>query len=202
MRSRGALTLLLPLALALAGCDATSEFMHPVVPARPLEPRADAATVVFLRPSGYAGAEKFTIFDEQGRFVGDSLPTSQFAILMPTGSHVFVANGENTAVLKAELGPARTYYVEVAPRLGFLKPRVHLLAIGRHAPSFEHLRAWLAEAHQYAPLTALGQAAWGLRKDEVARLLGEANESWSKFDEEEREDRTLHVQDGIEQKLW
>ena len=192
----------LPVALVLAGCEATSEFMRPVVPPRALEPRADAATVVFLRPSSYARTDKFTIFDEQGRFVGESLPTSQFAVLMPPGNHVFVASGENTGALKAELGPGRTYYVEVAPRLGFTRPRVHLLAIGRHAQSFEHLRVWLDEAKQYAPLSEPGQAAWSLRKGEVTQMLLEANDSWAKFDTEERQARTLVLEDGIELKLW
>ena len=202
MLSRAAFAFVVPFALLLAGCDATSELMQPVMPPRPVEPRDDAAIVVFLRPSGYARTDKFTIFDEQGRYVGDSLPTSQFAIVMPPGNHVFIAGGENTAVLKAELGPGRTYYVEVAPRLGFTKPRVHLLAIGRHSQSFEHLRDWMAEAKQYAPLSGPGQAAWSLRKGEVAAMLLEANQNWAKFDTEERQHRTLGIDDGIEPKLW
>lgn len=198
-----ALAFVLAVAFVLAGCDATSPFMRPVVPTRPVEPRADAATVVFLRPSGYARTDKFPIFDEQGRFVGESLPTSQFAILMPPGNHVFVAGGgENIGVLKVELGPSRTYYVEVAPRLGFTRPRVHLLAIGRHAQSFEHLRQWLDEAKQYAPLSEQGQAEWSLRKGEVTQMLLDANESWTKLDAEARKDRTLVLEDGIELKLW
>lgn len=188
---------------ALAGCDASSPFMRPVVPSRPVEPRADAATVVFIRPSGYARTDKFPIFDEQGRFVGESLPTSQFAILMPPGNHVFVAGGaENIGVLKVELGPSRTYYVEVAPRLGFTRPRVHLLAIGRHAASFEHLREWLDETKQYAPLTEPGQAEWSLRKGEVTQMLLDANDTWAKLDGEARTESTLVLEDGIELKLW
>jgi len=202
MLPRAALAFVVPLALLLAGCDATSVLMQPVVPPRPVEPRSDAATVVFLRPTSYGRTDKFTIFDEQGRFVGDSLPTSQFAVLMPPGDHVFVAAGENTAVLKAELGPGRTYYVEVSPRLGFTKPRVHLLAIGRHAQSFEHLRDWLGDAKQFAPLSGAGQAEWNARRDEVTELLHEANQNWAKLNTEERKERTLLVEDGIEQKLW
>jgi hypothetical protein len=36
----------------------------------------------------------------------------------------------------------------------------------------------------------------------VAQMIHEANQSWAKFDAEERQERTLLVEDGIEQKLW
>ena len=68
--------------------------------------------------------------------------------------------------------------------------------------SFEHLREWLDETKQYAPLTEPGQAEWSLRKGEVTQMLLDANDTWAKLDGEARKESTLVLEDGIELKLW
>src|SRR5262249_19140836 len=86
-------------ALALLGCSASSKYMiepHGLVN---LQPPFDKAVVVFVRPSGFARAMSTTILEDNGRFLGDSLPESYFAVLEPPGPHVFIAWAENTAAL-------------------------------------------------------------------------------------------------------
>jgi hypothetical protein len=189
-------TATLVLGLAASGCVATSPYMHEAVTAQPSAPPPGAATVVFVRPSGYAGALKTTILDEHGTFLGDSLAESQFAVTLPAGRHLFVAWAENTAALQADLAPGRTYYVEVAPRMGVLSARVHLLAVTPRSKSWERLPEWLHDSRLYDADPGAGQAYLATRQDDVRERLRRANEAIRKYDADDLALRTLNPGDG------
>jgi hypothetical protein len=178
------------------GCAATSDFMREAASATPPPAPPGAATVVFVRPSGYAAGIKTTILDEHGAFLGDSLPASQFSVAVPAGRHLFVSWAENTGALQADLAPGRTYYVEVAPRIGALSARVHLLAITPRSKSWEKLPEWLQESRPYTPDPRGGQAYLASRADDVRERLRRAGEAIRKYDAEELAQRTLSPTDG------
>jgi hypothetical protein len=187
---------LLLLALATAGCSASSDYMHPVAVPRAIVARPDAATVVFIRPSGYAGGIKTTILDGRGRFLGDSLAESYFTVYVPPGPNVFIAWAENTAALRANLAPGRTYYVEVAPKIGMLSARVHLLAMTPRSESWSKRREWLTDSKQLEVDEPGGQAYLRGRSEDVAERLQRANEALRQYSPEELAERTLDPNDG------
>jgi hypothetical protein len=183
--------------LAGTGCAASSDYMHEAHAPQFMHPVGNAATVVFIRPSGFAKAMKMTVLDGRGRFLGDSLPESWFAVKMPPGEHVFVGWAENTSALRAQLLPGRTYYVEVAPKMGAWSARVHLLAITPRSESWGELREWLDESQQLVPDEVGGQAYLNGRKDDVVDRLQRASETIREYDRDELEERTLRPEDGL-----
>jgi hypothetical protein len=185
------------MAAASAGCAATSEYMRPAQLTGPPTPPPGQALVVFVRPSSFALGLRFTILSAQGQFLGDSLPASNFAIILPPGQHVFFGWAENTSALRADLAPDRTYYVEVAPKMGFGSARCHLLAITPRAESWAKLSTWLRETAAYLPDTAAGQAYLASRAPDVADRLRRGHETLGEYSPEELAERTLFPGDGI-----
>ena len=185
------------LALLSTGCTATSDYMYEANAPQALMATPADAVVVFVRPSGFARAMGTTILDGRGRFLGDSLPETYFAVHMPPGEHVFIAWAENTAALRASLLPGRTYYVEVAPKMGALSARMHLLAITPRAESWGQLQGWMAESQQIIPNERAGQAYLASRRDDVAERLHRASEILREYDAGELAERTLSPGDGL-----
>ena len=185
----------LGLAAGLAGCSASSDYMHPVGPPQ-LAPKADTATVVFIRPSGYAAGIATTILDDKGRFLGDSLAETYFVSEVPAGEHVFIAWAENTAALKAQLAPGKVYYVEVSPKMGALSARVHLLALTSRSESWGELQSWLADSQPMRTDEKAGQAYLAERAEDVQERIARAKDALTEYDAEELAERTLRPEDG------
>jgi hypothetical protein len=181
--------------LSVTGCTASSEFMRPATAGVP--PAAgEQAQVVFIRPSGYAGAIKTTIVGGHGEFLGDSLAESYFAVSMPPGEHMFIAWAENTAVLRANLAPGKTYYVEVSPKMGAWSARMHLMALKPGSENWGELQSWLAASSRLEPDRQAGQSYLAGRQDDVAERLRRANEALTEYTPEELAERTLGPDDG------
>jgi hypothetical protein len=183
-------------ALLLAGCTTRSEWMNPVIGRSPLRASTTAAVVVFVRPSSYASGYLIPIIDENGRFLGEAGPKTRFAVLVPPGDHLFIGWRENTTLARARLLAGKTYYVEVSTKMGFLEPRVHLLAIAPRTKSWAKLPDWIAETEEMAPNLEAGQRALDQKHDDVQLRIHEAFEALQDFDERELEARTLHPEDG------
>jgi hypothetical protein len=180
----------------IVGCGATSDYMMDVAHPRPIVATPNMATVVFIRPSSYARSMKTTILDGRGTFLGDSLPKSHFAVLLPPGPHVFIAWAENTAALQATLLPGRVYFVEVAAKMGVLSARMHVLALTPRSENWAKVPEWLNETTQLVPDPAGGQAYLSSRPEDVQERIRRANEALSKYDAEELAERTLRPEDG------
>ena len=181
----------------LLGCTATSPYMAaPRLPVPTLAP-ANAAVVVFVRPSSNASSTATTLLDDRGAFLGDSIEETQFAVVLPPGPHLFLAWAENTAPLQATLLPGRTYYVEVSPRMGFLSARMQLLAITPRRESWKELSAWMKETTQLVPDMAAGQAYLDGRREDVAERIRRARERITQLSAEELQERTLYPADGV-----
>lgn len=183
------------LAIASTGCTASSKYMLQA-PKGPIERSAEMATVVFVRPSSYASAMRTTILDARGRFLGDSLGSSYFAVKVPPGEHVFIAWAENTAALRATLAPQRVYFVEVSSKMGAFSARMHLLAIAPRKKSWQKVDKWLAESDAYTVDEAAGQAYLRGRAEDTSERIERAKETLTKYDASELDDRTLTANDG------
>jgi len=187
----------LALAVSVAACTATSDYMmQPRVPVALVAP-PDAALVVFLRPSGYGRAVATTILDDSGRFLGDSIGETQFAVSLPPGKHVFLSWAENTAPLRADLLPGRVYYVEVSPRMGFWSTRVQLIALTPRSEHWSYVSEWLRDTTQLIPNGSAGQAYLNGRAEDVAERIRRARERLTQLDPQELDERTLLPEDGV-----
>ncbi len=194
MRQRPWVALLAVLPLVVS-CAASSPYMR-AASAHPVTAAPQGATVVFLRPSGWAANMLATILDGSGRFLGDSLAESYFAVMVPPGEHIFVGWSENTAAMRATLAAGKVYYVEVSPRMGFASARVQLLAITRRSDGWRNLQRWLAGSKQLEPDEAAGQAYLRSCQRDVEGRLRRAREILTEYNQEEMEARTLRPEDG------
>jgi len=109
------------LALVLQGCASSVNVMIPAT-ATP-EPDASSAVVTFMRPSSFAFAIKFGMWDGE-ELVGVLSAKSKISITVAPGEHVFLGRAENWAVVKANLEAGKHYYVLVRPRMGLAKAGV------------------------------------------------------------------------------
>jgi hypothetical protein len=195
---------LVPLAFAMlticvggTGC-ASSKYMKEVVaPATPPAPSPDAATVVFLRPSSIGSAIIFTVIDQYGRFLGDSTASGHFSTQLPPGEYLFIAEGENTAVMHANLAPNRLYYVQVDAKMGILSARVGLEPIKPTSEAWRELPEMLRETTRFEPLTQQGQAALARKATVIAKRIANAKEKWAGYDSAERAELSLEPADGF-----
>ena len=198
MRNVRATSTWLLLALA-SGCVTTTQArnMVEVAPPQRLVAPADAALVVFVRPSKFAFAIAANIIDEQGRFLGDSPAAGHFAAILPPGRHMFVVWAENTDAIDADLAPGKIYFVEVAPTMGAFSAQMHLRAIKPSSANYGHRDEWMVKTQQYAVMGTGGQDNLNRRPDDVRERLRRAQEHLTKYSDAEREERTLRAPDGI-----
>lgn len=179
----------------LCGC-ASSDFMRLVAQPAPLTASPDQATIVFLRPRNAAPNTLVTIIDEDGRFLGDSLPSACFAARVQPGRHVLVGLASNTAALQADVEGGRVYYVEVVIRLGSLSSRAHLFAVHPGKDSDASLLRWWRECDHYDVDTDAGQRSMRKREAERIDRVRRAKEQVARFSAEDLARRSLAPQDG------
>lgn len=188
------LTLVASVAM-LAAC-ASSDFMRPLPRPPRLTVSANRATVVFLRPRSTAPNTMVTIVDEDGRFLGDSLPSTCFSAQVEPGEQLFVGIAANTAALAATLEAGRVYYVEVMIRLGSVSSRAHLFAVHPGEERDRRLMRWWRDCDHHTVDTQAGQRALALREAERVESVRRAREQVARFSAEERAQRTLSPSDG------
>jgi hypothetical protein len=195
-RAYSTFSLLLLLAAGCGASNASGRYMAEMTPPRPLVPPADAALVVFVRPSAYAFGIGANVLDERGRFLGDSTARGHFVAVMPPGKHMFVVWAENTDAVAADLLPGRIYFVEVAPTMGAWSAQMHLYAI---KPADGARRdQWMRDTKQFVVSDgAAAQSKLDARGGDVQERLRRAQEHLGKYDAAERARHTLDPADGI-----
>ena len=116
--------ILLP-SILLAGC--ASPLMSPVEPA---SPSPDQAVITFYRDAMMGGAIQAPIAEESGdgvALVGISSKDTKIQQVVAPGTHRYVVGGEDCHMIEASVEAGRSYYVEVDPRMGWVKARFHLV---------------------------------------------------------------------------
>jgi hypothetical protein len=121
---------------ATSGCSVVSPYMHAVDRAT-VALRPDEAAVVFVRPPSACDTSGwFTVVDERGAYVGDSMPESNFTVAVPAGEHTFIAwepYGElhlqrypwlnQVGAVHGRFDPGATYFVDVGTSGGAFEMR-------------------------------------------------------------------------------
>lgn len=163
-------------------------------PRSTIEAAQDQATVVFLRPKYYASSVKVTIIDGKGRYLGESLPESYFAVKMPPGEHVLIGFTDTTHALKANLVGGKVYYVHVVANEDNWSPRFSLLGITPRSKDYGHIDDWMAKANAFMPDEKGGQEMLAKQGADEHVLKGQA--MLQHYDAKELEERTIQPDDG------
>jgi hypothetical protein len=183
--------------VVLPACAATAKNMHPIANTGAMRPPPGRALVVFVRPGSFAMSMLFTVVDEQGRYLGESQPTSHFAVALPPGRHAFIAWGEDTAGMVADLAPDRTYFVKVDPKWGLLSARVDLVAVRPGTEDWQEISAWLQGTTRLEPDPVSGQAWLAAGAASVAERVRRGLEHLTQYDAAELDARTIRAADGV-----
>jgi hypothetical protein len=180
----------------------------------PIVAPPDQATVVFLRHESSAKQVGTTVFDDGGRFLGDTRADSYFAVNQSPGEHVYYTwrsleakwfgdpgkswGFPTTAALRATLAPGRVYYVEIALS-GFATVRIDLLAVTPRNPKWPEVQTWLTTTTMMrvdARGGQLGMLSRGQGKD-LPEELRLGRETLAHYSATDLEARTLRPDDGV-----
>ncbi len=175
--------------LILSGCA------HPDTYMRPAAGKAAAcdadAYVVFVRPG--RGGSDVEVREADGTLLGQLGNSTWFGTSVAPGEHLFVARSDkqktHPVALKADLGPGRTYYVDVELVKGFAV----LFAVAPRVSYWKELGGWLASAERLEIDPAKGRAAV---PEDWPATYSYALEWWDLLDEKSVPERKLIVADG------
>jgi hypothetical protein len=162
--------------------------------AGPLTPSAEAATIVFVRPSLYAGVFNPSIFID-GRYVGDVEGGTQVAIQVPPGEHVIFAGIHDFMVkacrqMVAKVDAGKIYFVETTVANGS-----DLFAV--RAADSDKLRVWLQRAPTSRKLDPAKQSENPMDAKEKAECAVKAVEHFKDDDPQDKAKHTVTPADGF-----
>jgi hypothetical protein len=184
------------LATCAFGCTAKSEFMRPVTAAGPMSAPPDKALIYFVRTSSLGSAVTITIIDDQGRFVGDSLPGKRFALAVDPGQHLFIAWTEGIEALLADVAPGKVYWVEVRPKMGVWSARAALYAAHRQSDLWKERAGWERDTELVVADLVRGQAYLNSMPEKLAEAVRDGKAAYAGYSEADKQDATLRPQDA------
>jgi len=178
------------------GCTGTSPYMAPTTHSA-IETVPEMATVVFARPSTFGGgADRVTIIDGKGRFLGDTLPGTYFAVKMPPGEHMFISWGETTSAVKATVTGGKVYFVEAFSPTGPGTPRLSLRAVTLRSPAYGKTEEWMTRATPLMPAEDRGQAYLQADASGTQSAIANGTKTYAGYGPTELPDHTLAAEDG------
>jgi hypothetical protein len=182
--------------LGLVGC-AGSAYMIPHKGVALGAPVTGKAQVVFIRPSSVPTGLAPTILDSDGTFLGEAMPSSHFAVQLAPGKHTFVAWGEGTHSMQADLAPGKTYYVKIEANMGVWSARFHLLAV-KGPDRDKNVKEWLDGTTLNEVKLAEGQAGIvNARRADADETIKKGVARFAEYDAKEKDERTLLASDGV-----
>jgi hypothetical protein len=182
--------------LILASCAGSSRYMVLDETPDSAVPAPGEAMIIFVRPSGMASGQSFTVLDGGGNFIGQLPSKGHVKHSTPPGHYRFLIWAENTETMEADVAADKTYYVEVATRMGWWSSRSHLFPVKQGTSEWDDVLEWVADTREWdrAPEAT---AEWVAAKQSgIESQLQEAEETWAGYDDEEKERRTLQVTDA------
>lgn len=196
MRTMTGVLMLLVAVLAI-GCGGL-KYMDEAKGPHSLAADAQMSTVVFIRPSGYAGRQTYAILDQSGRLLGEVNGNSYFIAKMPPGEYMFISWGEGTPALKATVEPGKIYYVEVGVTIGAWAARGRLFAIGPRRKQWSELPEWLGDSNLLLPKPNALELFSADRGEDVSEVVQKGIDNYGEYDAEAKDLRTLLPSDGVD----
>ena len=188
---------ILMLSLFFFACSASSDYMIKTDRSDNLKLAPQKSRIVFIRPSSAAFGLAPIIIDENGKYVGESIPKSYFFSDLNPGENTFIVWGEGTHSLKANLKPGKTYYVEITPHMGAWAARFHLDSIKKDSPKWKEKDQWMKEIPFYLPNVTDGQSIVDKKgKDDIKSTIEKGKKRHAEYSAEEKKEKTLFPEDG------
>ncbi len=186
--------------MLMGGCATTSSLMNPM-PSEEVSttPQSGESVVVFLQPSTYGGAVQSTAFDitdGDNKFIGVVSAKTKVVYRTEPGKRMFMIIGESADFLEANLGPDKTYYVLVRPRMGMWKARFSLSPIRKMDQAGQEFQGWLTKCQFMANTDASYQ--WARENSEsLTKKREKYLPVWKSKSAESKMEATLLEDDGI-----
>src|SRR5205814_6740720 len=113
----------------------------------------------------------FTIVDHNGRFVGEAVAESHFAVTVPPGEYLFIADAENTDVVHANLAPGLVYYIAVAAQMGAFSAGVNMDPIKPTEEEWRKIPEYLKESKRLVSLLSAGQGELNADPEKLRKMV-------------------------------
>jgi hypothetical protein len=182
------------LAVCLASaCNIRSDLMKATgVSPTALRAEPGKALIVFVRPGSHGSENQAVVYDGD-RFIGVVSRFTAVPYQAAPGSHRLMVVSEVADFMDADVAEGPTYFVEVRPRLGWVRARFSLRPLSATTEA-HNIAGWLAESTVVTP-NADG-LAWAARNQEsVLKKKAAFEPRWL-----EKADRPgLRVDDGTPQ---
>ncbi len=174
-----------------SACTVMSPHMSVVESNAELKPDAGKALLVFVRPSSYGGAVQATIYDDT-TYIGTISANTKIAYQANPGKHMFMVIGESADFMQADLAEGKTYYAQVAARMGVWKARFSFIPENGQTSDAE-INQWLKESK----LTVINEEGKKWDKENRASIMQKHDEylvAWK--NKEEAGKQTLMKESG------
>jgi len=172
MKNTHKLMFLLVVVLA-AGCAGSSPYMEKVEPTV-TKPSPDKALVYFMRPSSFAYANDFQIWDRY-KLIGISVAKGYFAYECDPGEHLFIGTAENNRAVAADLEAGKAYYVLIDVKMGWWRPRMAFIPVTRGSGYWDQVEIYKKELNFLSTKPEV-VAVWEARKEKKEKAEAELKE--------------------------
>jgi hypothetical protein len=166
---------------------------------RELTPKPDQALIVFLRASklGYAiSSSLFDVTTDENKFLGVFKAGIKIGYDVAPGEYTFMVIGESADFMKAKVEAGKTYYVVVAPRMGWNKARFSLDPLRQADLAGDEFAKWNKSTYfvENTPETI----EWAEKNaNDISNKRARYWEKWSEKTDAEKASQTLNPEDGI-----
>lgn len=92
-------------------------------------PPSGKVLVNFHRPSSWGGAERFAIFDGNGKMLIDLPGGCEFQLVCDPGEQVFIAWADHVTVVKADLAADKIYDIMIDIGMGWMRGNIQLIPL-------------------------------------------------------------------------
>lgn len=166
---------------------------------RDLTPKPDQALIVFMRHSrlGYAiSSSLFDVTTDENKFLGVFKAGVKVGYDVTPGEYTFMVVSESADFLKATVSAGKTYYVVVAPRMGWNKARFSFQPLRQADLMGSEFATWNQKTYfvENTPETE----EWA--RNNAPDISDKRVRYWAKWSEktqEEQDSQTLNPEDGI-----
>ena len=196
MRTLVLALLTISLAVVFGGCKSSGMVKATAAPS--VAPSADAAVVIFMRPSVLGGGVQSVVYDtthEQSELVGIVSSGSKVAFKTTPGEHTFMVVSESADFMRATLDANKTYYALVTPRMGAFRARFSLRPVTSDDIESGRLAGWDRSCVLYE--NAQGSRDWAVNNaPSVEKRRAQNYPRWLTKSPAQLEEVTLHAADG------
>lgn len=135
------LLIIVLVSILMIGCAAPN-MKFSVPSTADIDQPSDKALVYFLRPSNLGYKINAAVYDNE-QFIGFVPYNQKLPYFTDPGEHLFMVVSEAADFIKADLVAGKTYYIEVAPRMGMWRARFSLAPITKEDLQTERVQKWI-----------------------------------------------------------